>query len=225
MTDEQSKTQGKIRPGTARAAGRRNRPLLPKLIMAVAAVGLFLISYQWGNQFKLGGGEPPAISGVMVRPPQPLPDFVLTDSAGADVGRSDLLDRWALLSFAPLADARGHRSIARMVEVYNRLAADQALRERLRLLLISADSSPRLVRDFERLSPAMGILSAERGVIDALRNALGAGEQPPSDELPALFLVGPDASLLALFPAAQPAAEIAADVEALAKWSDAKDRR
>lgn len=218
MSDEHPSQQPTKRSGTARASRRRNRPLLPRLIMAVAAVGLFLVGYQWGNQFKRGDQQPPPISGVMVRPPQPLPDFVLQDSAGADVGRPDLLDRWALISFAPLADAQGHRSIARLVEIYNRLAAEPELQKRLRLLLISADSAPRLARDFERLSPAIGILSAERGVIDELRNALGAGEQPPSDQLPALFLVGPDASLVALFPASQPAAEIAADVAALALW-------
>ena len=218
MTDDHSGRQPSNQSRTAGATGRRGRPLLPKLIMAVAAVGLFLFGYQWGNQFKRGGTEPPQISGVMLRPPQPLPDFVLKDSAGGDVGRTDLLDGWALLDFAPLADARGHRSIARLVEVYNRLAAEPELRKRLRLLLVSADSSPRLARDFERLSPAIGILGAERGVIDELRNALGASEQPASDELSALFLIGPDATLVALFPTAQPAAEIAADVAALAQW-------
>ena len=194
--------------------------------MAIAAVGLFLLSYQWGSQYRYSTGDPPAVSGVSIRPPQPLPDFVLSSSSGSAFGRADLLDRWSLLGFAPVNSARGHRSIARLVEVYNRLADQPDLRRQLRLILVTADSVPRLAVDFERLSPAISVLSGEPEQQQILQAALGAGPQPSGpvseQDLPPLFLIDPDARLLVLFPASQSAAAVAADVAALARWHRSK---
>lgn len=190
--------------------------------MAVAAVGLFLLSYQWGNQYKLGADRAPSLSGVLIRPPQPLPDVVLSDSSGAPFGRADLLERWSLLGFAPINSARGHRSIARLVEIYNRLADQRELRLQLRLLLVSKDSMPRLARDFERLSPAIAVLGGEPDQVEQLQGALGVEPQATGtdlpQELPPLFLIDPGARLVVVFPASQSAATVAKDVAALADW-------
>ena len=200
---------------------------MPRLIMAIAAIGLFLLSYQWGSQYKHGATEPPAISGVSIRPPQPLPDFVLSTSSGTAFGRADLLERWSLVGFAPVNSARGHRGIARLVEIYNRLADQPDLRRQLRLILVTADSVPRLAVDFERLSPAISVLSGEPEQRDTLQAALGAEPQPSGPDadqgLPPLFLIDPDARLLVLFPPSQSAAAVAADVAALARWARSKD--
>jgi cytochrome oxidase Cu insertion factor (SCO1/SenC/PrrC family) len=188
--------------------------------MALAAIGLFLLAYQWGNQYRHGGGDPPAIGGVLLRPAQPLPDFVLTDSAGEPFGRADLLEHWSLLGIASLGGAGGHRGMARLVEVYNRLADRPRLRARLRLLLVTADAAPGLTRDFERLSPAIAVLTGERPAIADLAAALGADPDTAlavaAGEPPTLFLLDPDARLIALFPRAQEPAAIATDVDALA---------
>jgi peroxiredoxin len=213
--------QPEKRPGNS--IRHRGRGLFPRLIMAVAAVGLFLLSYQWGSQYKHGAGKPPAVSGVSIRPPQPLPDFALNNGRGIAFGRADLVERWSLLGFAPVDSARGHRSIARMVEVYNRLADQPDLRRQLHLILVTEDSVPRLAADFERLSPAISVLSGEPAELDSLRTALGAGPQPSgpdsAQDLPPLFLIDPDARLAVLFPSPQPAAAVAADVAALARWT------
>lgn len=206
---------------------RRGRGLLPRLIMAIAAVGLFLLSYQWGSQYKHGADEPPAVSGVSIRPPQPLPDFVLRTSNGTAFGRAELIERWSLVGFASVNSARGHRSIARLMEVYNRLADQGDLRRQLRLLLITSDSVPKLAVDFERLSPAISVLSGDPEQRDTLQTALGAGPQPSGTDsdpdLPPLFLIDPDVRLLVLFPSSQSAASVAADVSALARWTGAND--
>jgi peroxiredoxin len=212
-------------PGSPRRGrGRRNRPLLPRLAMALAAIGLFIVAYQWGNQTRYGGGQPPAIGGVLLRPAQPLPDFVLTTTAGEPFGQADLLEHWSLLAIATLTGADGHRSLARLVEVYNRLADRQQLRERLRLLLVTADAAPGLARDFERLSPAIAVLSGERAAVAELAGALGAD---PDQALrgagaaaPTLFLIDPAAALTALFPGAQPPTDIATDIRALDRFRD-----
>ncbi len=190
--------------------------------MAVAAVGLFLVAYQWGNQVRYGSAEPPGIGGVLLRPAQTLPDFVLTDTAGEPFGRGDLFEHWNLLALANLGGAGGHRAMARLVEVYNRLADRAQLRDTLRLLLVTADAAPKLARDFERLSPAIAVLSGERAAVSELAMALGADPDTAlagqDAEPSALFLLDPDARLIAIFPSAQTGADIAADLAALALY-------
>lgn len=189
--------------------------------MALAAIGLFLLAYQWGNQYRYDSGEPPVIGGVLIRPPQPLPDFVLYDTAGEPVERGALLERWSLLGFGHLSGAGGHRGISRLVAVSNRLADAPDVRGRLRLLLATADAAPSLARDFERLSPTIAVLSGERNAITELAAALGADAERvldgASDTPPTLFLVDPRAELVAIFPGALSAATIAEDVAALAE--------
>jgi len=187
-------------------------------------VGLFLVAYQWGNQLRYAGGEPPAIGGVLLRQAEPLPDFVLTRTSGEPFGRGDLLEHWNLLAIADLAGAGGHRGMARLVEVYNRLADRERLHDRLRLLLVTADVAPKLARDFERLSPAIAVLSGDSTAVADLAGALGADRAgaPAGDaaEPPALFLLDPDARLVAVFPSAEAPADIAADLAALAQYRE-----
>jgi cytochrome oxidase Cu insertion factor (SCO1/SenC/PrrC family) len=190
--------------------------------MAVAAVALFLIAYQWGNQYKYGTGAPPVIGGVLLRPARPLPIFTLTDSAGAPFGRDELEDHWSLLAVGNLSGASGHRAFARLIDVYNRLADQRDLRRQVRLLLVTADSAPALSRDFERLSPAIAVLSGERAAVSAfVTDALTSNPDQllggDADSAHVLFLLDPDARLVAIFPGAQPAADIAADLTALVR--------
>ncbi|MGB5833007.1 MAG: hypothetical protein WBG92_13585 [Thiohalocapsa sp.] len=189
----------------------------------MAAVGLFLLMYQWGNQYKQPDQRTPALTGVLIRPPQTLPEFALSDANGDPFGRADLIDRWSLMAIAPIGDARGHLGIARLVEIFNRLADRPKLQHRMRLLLISADVAPRLARDFERLSPSITVLSGERTEFETLSAAaLGADLHAAADSLPALFLIDDSARLTALFPASQFAAAVGADVAALANWDHSR---
>ena len=186
--------------------------------MALAAVGLFLIAYQWGNQYQLAGAGPPSIGGVLIRPPQPLPALDLSGPRGGLTG-DDLLEHWTLIALASPAGAGGHRAVAKLIEVANRLVAEPDLRERLRLLLISADDAPRLARDFERLTPELSVLTGGPQMLERLRAALGAGPaQADAEEPPALYLIDPKVRLVALFPGAQAPAGIAADIVALDGW-------
>jgi cytochrome oxidase Cu insertion factor (SCO1/SenC/PrrC family) len=75
---------------------------LPRLVMILAAIGLFVAGYYWGNRFQFSGG-PPVIGGVLMRPPLPLPDFSLRDARGGPFANADLEDRWTLLAFGDLA--------------------------------------------------------------------------------------------------------------------------
>jgi hypothetical protein len=196
-----------------------------RLAVAAAAIGLFLVAYYWGNQFKHPDSVSPAIEGVLVRPPIDLPGFQLRDARGPIFTGEDFAGHWTLLAFGDLSRASGHLAIMRMIEVRNRLASDLGLQKMLLLALASERQDPVLALDFGRLSPALKILSAEPGDLQRLRSSVGA---PPlqaepgarADEVP-LYLIGPSGRLVALFPVAQTPASIASDFSAIANRSDA----
>lgn len=219
----------------------RRRSLAIRLVMALAAVGLFLIGYQWGNQWQAGqglfAGAVPRLDGVLLDPPLPLPDFVLRGADGP-VGRAALLEHWTLLAWASPASASGQRGAWRMTEIAYRAAEVAALRGRLRLWLVSGDEQPVLARDLERLTRELSVLTGAPADLADLAAALGLapGEpmaEPMGDpvgaqggdhqhqpgELPVLFLIDPRARLLVLFPSALTPEEIVADLERLARWS------
>lgn len=207
------------------SARRRGRPLLVRLVMAVAAVGLFVVGYQWGNQFQRARDGDPVLAGVLIRPPAPMPEVSLHAGSGATLDRTALADHWTLIAPASPAGAGGHLAVARLIEVANRLAGAPDLHGRLRLWLVSRDDVPALARDFERLTPALAVLTGDAGSLDRLAEVLGtdpavADSAPESGDtagVPPLYLIDPKARLVALFPPGQTPAAIAADIEALSR--------
>jgi len=196
-----------------------------RLTVAAAAIGLFLVAYYWGNQFKHRDSVFPAIEGVLVHPPIDLPGFQLRDARGAIFTGEDFAGHWTLLAFGDLSRASGHLAIMRMIEVHNRLASDLGLQKMLLLALASERQDPALALDFGRLSPALKVLSAEPGDLQRLRASVGAAplQAAPgarADEAP-LYLIGPSGRLVALFPGAQTPASIASDLSTIASHSDA----
>jgi hypothetical protein len=182
----------------------------------ISAMGLFVIGYYWGNQYKYARNDPPVIEGVLVRPALELPDFELADATGRPFSSEDLSEHWTMFAFGELSEARGHLAATRMIDVYNRLADQRDLRGRMQLALASETQSPNLARDFSRLSPALRVLSGEAGEVGRLRALLGedtAGES----EGATVHLFGPSGRLTALFTPTQPAESIAADLVALSE--------
>ncbi len=117
---------------------------LPRLVVAVSALGLFLVGYYWGNQYRHGDSTPPVIEGVLVRPPRPLPAFEFRDAAGRLFTTERFAGHWTLLSFGDSSRAPGQSVVMRMIEVYNRLAITPDLQEKLLLVLATRieDSTP-----------------------------------------------------------------------------------
>ncbi|MBK5940732.1 hypothetical protein CCR96_16030 [Halochromatium roseum] len=193
------------------------------MIMAVAAVGLFIVGYQWGNQFQTAHQPPLRIEGVLLRPPIELPELDLHGSQGP-FNRTDLDDHWSLITFGSPGSAAGHRGVSRLIEIANRVADQPDLRKRLQLLLISADDAPMLARDFEQLTPSLRVLSAPEQLLAELKTAVGAGQDEPAEaaeQPPPLFLVDPRARLVALFAGGQPAAKVADDLKMLSERPEA----
>lgn len=201
-----------------------NRRSLPvRLVMIAAAAGLFVIGYQWGNQYKRPAG-PPAIAGVLVAPPLDLSDFSLQDAEGRPVNRDRLAQGWTLLTYGDLTQAQGHLAVNRLLEVYNRLADQPELRAALHLVLVQAGSAeaPNLARDFSRLSPALNIAGGDPEQRALLADALGGAPEPPpgDDSGSAVFVLAPGARMVALFTPGQGAETMAADLITLFEAPD-----
>ncbi|MBK5968822.1 hypothetical protein Thiosp_02366 [Thiorhodovibrio litoralis] len=192
----------------------RRRPLALRLFMALLAVGLFVIGYQWGNQSQRGQGQTVAIEGVRLRPAVPLPSWQLTDDGGQPRGSDQFEGFWVLLGFAPIDDVSGHLTMTRMLEVFNRLADQPAVREQLRLVLVSPRMDAALAQDFRRLLTQIWVLSGSPEQLARL-DAMLAGST--AKEGAALYLIDPEARLTAIFPNTQPPAAIARDMRLLAK--------
>lgn len=194
---------------------------LTRLIMAAAAIGLLMVGYYWGNQYKQGDTHPPSIEGVLIHPPPELPGFGLRDTQDQPFTGDSFDDRWTLLTFGDLSGAPGHLAITRMIEVFNRLAEDPELQARIQLALVAEVQDMALARDFGRLSPALKLLSGEPGEIRRLRASLGASPGTDPSEADAsglpLYLIGPSGRLLALFAGTQPPVSVAADLSAIAE--------
>ena len=199
--------------------GRRRRGprgALVRLLPMVCAIGIFILGYQWGNQRHFG--QPPAIEGVILAPAMPMPAFALVDTEGQPFGRDQLAGHWTLLAFGDLAQPRGQLAIQRLLDVYHRLGTEVEPDQRPWLVLAAASQPADLARDFGRLSPALRLVSGEAGDLSQLAKLLGEPPHPERDSRATLYLLAPNARLLAFFPASQAAQTVAADLTLLAAW-------
>ncbi|QIK37671.1 hypothetical protein GWK36_06385 [Caldichromatium japonicum] len=186
-------------------------PPLVRLALALLAMLLFVVGYQWGNQVQMARQGPPAIQGVRLDPPLELPDFALRDPFGVRFDRASLEGHWTLLAFGDLAGELGQRAVQRLIETRNRLADQPKLLTALQLVLVQGTERLELARDFARLSPALHLLSGEPEMISTLRNALGLAMA----DRPDLLVIAPDRRLIAILPVAQDGAALAQDLRSL----------
>lgn len=208
-----------------RVKGGGKRPLT-RLAMAVAAMGLFLVGYYWGNQYRPGGSTLPVIEGVWVHPPHSLLDFEIRDAAGRPFTAQHLAGRWTLLAFGNQEPENGRHVLARMIEIHNRLAGNPDLQERLLLALVTRSREPTPTADSDYSSPVLRLLSGEADELQRLRAALGISTQEATvttgQAIPC-YLIGPASWLLALFSGAQTPASIASDLVAIAAHAVSSD--
>lgn len=166
--------------------GRRRRSLGLRLVMALLAAGIFLIGYQWGNRWRQEYDQEPVIAGVRPRPAVALPNWELSDQDGQPVGSAELAGFWVLLGSAPIDALSGHLTMARMLEVFNRLADQPALRGQLRLVLVSPRMNVDLARDFRRLLGQSWMLSGSPEQLARIEAILSGptAKQTPAPSVP-----------------------------------------
>jgi hypothetical protein len=182
-----------------------------RLVLMLSAIGLFILAYQWGNQYQRRNAAPPVIGGLLISPPATLPDFELRDALGRTFDQKDLSQGWTLLAFGDLSRASGQLAVQRLMDVYNRVADERALRKQLRLALVTITETPSLARDFTGLLPALRVLSGDPEQIDRLRDNIGLGPETT----PSIFVIGPGGYLVAFLPETQDGAAMAEDLRAI----------
>ncbi len=195
---------------------RNRHPLWIRLALILAAISLFVLAYQWGNQYQRRSAAPPVIGGLLIRPPASLPEFELREALGNPFGQQDLSQGWTLLAFGDLSRASGQLAVQRLIDVYNRVADERPLRKQLRLVLVTTGDDSTVPRDFAGLLPALKILGGEAEQIERLRADIGLG----GAETPAIFVVAPGGYVLAFLPETQGGAQMAEDLKAIHAGSD-----
>lgn len=190
---------------------RNQHRLWVRLILMLAAIALFVLAYQWGNQYQRRNASSPVIDGLLIRPPANLPDFALRDAIGRPFTQKDLTEGWTLLAFGNLSRASGQLAVQRLIDLYNQVADERSLHKHLRLVLITTADTPVLARDFTGLLPALRIVGGETEQIDRLRADIGLG----AEDTPALFVVGPGGYVLAFLPETQDGPALAKDLKAI----------
>ena len=190
------------------------RSPVARLALITAAIGLFLLGYYWGNRYQYGSRTPPAIDGILVTPPPPLPAFALEDQQLQPITRDDLSGHWSLFAVAALSRAEGHRAVARLIQVHNRLADQPDLQRELALMLIATAGERREFQDFARLSPALKLVSGDAAELARLEEFFGYDPAEP-DTLGILYLVDPQGRMLALFARELEANRVAQDIRTI----------
>jgi protein SCO1/2 len=188
-----------------------------RLGLFTAAVGLFLGSYYWGNQYRRE--SPPEVSrAILLRPPVTLPAFTARDSNGHAFGPQRFAGHWSLLLLGPLDHPDTATGLALQTRVLNRLAATPELQRQLWPLLLSPapDTPAQLRRTAAAYNPALVTASGSPAGLQPLLTALGSQAGAP----PLLYLIDPRIQAVAVFPPDQPAAGVAADVIRLLEAAD-----
>lgn len=190
---------------------RSGRRLWLRLGLALAAMALFLLGYQWGSQRQQSEAAPSPLTGTRISPPSALPHFRLRDARGNVFNQNSLAQGWSLLALADLTKASGQESVRRLIEIHNRVADQAELRKTLRLVLLNISASPDPTHALANLSPALDLVSGDAAEIARLRGVLAT----PGDPASAIFVVGPGSHLVARFPASESGTSMAEDLKAI----------
>jgi cytochrome oxidase Cu insertion factor (SCO1/SenC/PrrC family) len=170
-------------------------------VFLLLAVLVFGIAYYGGNRYV--EEQLPVISGILLRPAMPVPEFELRDQDDKPFTRERLSSHWSLLLLDPQASPSAPLLLAR---IHNRMAATPELQKQLRFILIPGQpiSGP-------HAEPGDGFftLSGSQAALDETFKRFGVNEPQGAYTL---YLIEPDAKLRALFTGDQDAATIAADL-------------
>jgi protein SCO1/2 len=203
-------------------------PLGRTLLILLVALGATLagaVAARWWLEQR---AAPPATQAAAVyREPRELPAFSLVAHDGTPFDATRLKDRWTVVffGFTNCPDVCP-ATLAQLVAVRRRLA-DLPAAQQPHVVMISVDpkrdTPERLARYVPYFDPsfvgATGTPEAVEGLTKRMGVAVHVGPERDGvytvDHTAALFLVGPDARLAAVFPTPHDADVIAADYRAI----------
>lgn len=190
-----------------RRPGRQRRLLI--LVLAVLAFGIALYG---GSQYRNRERAAPAISGVLIQPPAPLPPPEGGEDPGSPLSRAALAEHWSLLMLDPHRGQQRSPALIRLLQVHNRLAAEPTLQQRLHYLYLPKSADEASLQAISALNDNISGLSVNPARMDDVFRRFGA--DPGTDEA-VLYLIDPDVRLHALFTPGEDAATIADDLVTL----------
>ncbi len=187
----------------------RPGPRQRRAVFFLLAISVFAISYYVGNRNKTDTAVP--ISGVVMRPPTPAPEFQLFDQSNEPFSQQRLQGSWNLLVLDPQSGTASP-AFFRMVQVYNRLAIESELQGQTHFIYVPRESSDDIKAGAGRLGPNFLALHGTEQNVDETFSRFGVSDITDSFTL---YLIDPEARIHALFTDVQDAATIAADLKAI----------
>ncbi|KRT56049.1 SCO family protein [endosymbiont of Ridgeia piscesae] len=179
-----------------------------RFVFLTLSLIVFGMAYYTGNRYS--DNTLPAIAGVLLRPPHPLPEFQLSSRDDTRFDQSQLEGSWSLLSFAE--QTAQPSPLLRLTQVHNRFSAEPELQQQLRFIYIDNGSDPARHVMLEQIGERFLILQGDPATLQEMRARFGATQ---GEEEAPLFLIGPGGRIHALFTSFQEGASIAADIKTL----------
>jgi cytochrome oxidase Cu insertion factor (SCO1/SenC/PrrC family) len=181
-----------------------------RLVILTLALLAFGIAFYGGSRYKDRPQRTPAISGVAIQPPSPLPE--LPDREATPLRREGLSGHWSLLMLDPQSGGTRTPALVRLLQVHNRLASSPELQKRLAYLYLPRRLERETQEAIEALDDNIHALTGDNGDTDEIFRRFGV--EPERDNA-TLYLIDPQARLHALFTPDQDIATIAEDLTTL----------
>jgi len=195
----------------------RQKKILPKLLFAVFAVGIFVASYYLGNQYARPLTHD--LGATVLPQPEKIREFHLVDKNGDPFTSQSLKNFWNFVIVGSLQDT-GCDSLLRLyVQAWNNLAHKPALQRQTRVVFIdpglSAQQPEQWKQAIEFYNPAFTAVSGEQEEIRKLGRQIGLFTETTacSTSGSVVALINPEGYLLALFTGETDPRRIAADLE------------
>ncbi|MES9826845.1 MAG: hypothetical protein ABW201_01100 [Candidatus Thiodiazotropha sp.] len=183
-----------------------------RAVILILALITFSVAYYAGHTQKLNTGTPPQIDGVLINPPLPVPPVNLYNQQDEPFSLSNLQGHWSLLMLDPGPGTTSSVALTRLIQVHNRLATDPDLQQQIHYFYLPGNKIEEKAISFASLSDNFQALHGDKQKMDIAFTAFGgAGNETEYT----LYLIGPDATLRALFTRINNTATIAEDINNL----------
>jgi hypothetical protein len=181
-----------------------------RLVILTLAVLAFGVAFYGGSRYKDRPQPAPAISSVAIHPPAPLPEMPREDDA--PLRREALAGHWSLLMLDPRPGQTRSPALLRLLQVHNRLASRPELQQKMAFLYLPKALQTEQRATIDKLGENVHGLAGSADQVNETFRLFGV---EPDGEMAALYLIGPQLRLHALFTPDQDIATIAKDLTTL----------
>jgi protein SCO1/2 len=201
----------------------RTRSLAVLVAVAIVAIVGGLTAAHLTLEHGVDDSKPALADGTVYEPPRPLPAFALIDHQGVPFDRRRLENHWSLVFFGFASCPDICPTTLALLSQTEKTLSSLPERSRPQVVLVSVDpkrdTPEHLAAYVKAFSPTFIGVTGDPDTIDELARAMGVavairesgGGGYSVEHSAAVFLVGPDATIRALFSRPRDAALLAAD--------------